>query len=1108
MPPRQQRDRAGRDGTRRATCSAPVLGLGSPVNPAEPAPTPPAIQSLMTSAVPHRQQRRWALALAGTALAYGLAGWSALSPALPPGYASPLYPAAGIALACVLTFGWRMLPGVAAAAFIVNALLAFQQGQATPATAVLLPAGVALGATLQAWLGALLVGRYASRPLTLSEPHDIMVFVGLGAVASCLVSATIGTATLYFVLGQLPDTLWFTWSVWASGDALGVLIAAPVTLTLIGHPRSEWAPRRLNVGLTLAVATVLMALGVRQVAHWAEARLLASFERDAIHASSSLAARMQYPLHALEAVRGTFLASEGVSREEMRRATHAWLTPGSQLQAVGVADLVPRKDGPAYEARIRTTDDPKFAIFDRADSTLAPQPDDLLAVMRYIEPFDVNSGAIGVNIRSIPEARAAVDTAVRTGSPSATAGFRATQNLGDETVVVIYQALYNGAPTIASERQSAAKGIVFVTLRMDAALAAFRSSLPHYLKVCMVDTDPTATRRRLAGPIGCETGSDDLLHVRPLAFAGRQWDLRIAAARREMPDARERDALLFSLVGLLATAMLGALLLTVTGRTRRIEAAVHDRTAALQREIAERQRTEDDLRTSEQRFRNILNNVPIGVAYTDLQGHVQQVNPRFCELTGYGADELTGMDLAVLTHPDDRAQNAELSLQLVRGDIPMYRRQSRYLTRDRRMVWVQSIVTLLRDAHGAPHRIVGVVEDITEHLRLADAERAREIAEAANLAKSEFLSRMSHELRTPLNAMLGFAQLLELDHNHPLPAAQRPWVAQIQSAGWHLLDMINDVLDLSRIESGTLNLQPDRLDLREVIAAALPLVEHDARRRHIKVTVDVHDDAARVIGDGTRVKQILINLLSNAVKYNSDGGQIHVTARCTLPEAVELVVSDTGLGMTMQQLEQLFQPFNRLGRERSNMEGTGIGLVISQRLADLMGGSLRARSTAGAGSSFILTLPRADRPETAPGPLDALHEGLSEYHQRRVRYIEDNETNVEVMRGILLRRPQVQFEVSITGLDGLAAIRSTRPDLVLLDMHLPDIDGLELLRHLKADQSTADIPVVVVSADALASQIDAAMQAGAFHYLTKPVSVAELLSVVDSVLESAETKFG
>jgi PAS domain S-box-containing protein len=1062
----------------------------------------------MTSAAPSRPSTHWTLALTGTALAYGVVGWMALWLAIPPGYASPLYPSAGIALACVLTFGLRVLPGVALAAFTINSLVTMDRGTLDLTAVVLLPVAIAAGAVIQAALGATLVRRFASQPLTLSEPRDIAAFFGFGAVAACL-SASIGTAALYFLAHQPADSLWFTWCVWALGDTVGVLVAGPIVLTLIGQPRSEWAARRLTVGLSLAVATALMALGVRQVGKWVDARVVSAFERDAFNASSNLMAQLEFPLHALQALRGIYIGSDDVTQTELHRATAAWLTPESQLQALGWVEFVSRADVPAFEARARATDYPDYRVFDRLDSGFKPQADETMAVIRIIEPLQGNKAALGVNTRSVAEARAAIDRAVRTDTPAATAGFRATQDsTGDRLAVVIYHALYKGAPTTVSERLAAARGMVFVTVRMDAAWAAFRSGLPHYLDVCIVDTDPVSVRRRLAGTPGCETRSSDLLHVRPMAFAGRQWDLRISAARSDLPDARERNALLVSLVGLLATAMLAALLLTVTGRTRRIEAAVKDRTAALQREIAERERTEADLRESEQRFRNILNNVPIGVVYTDLRGNVKQINPRFCELTGYRAEELVSMNVTALTHPDDRVQNFELSGQLVRGEIPMYRHQGRYLTRDDRMVWVQSVVTLLRDVHGAPHRIVGVVEDITEHLRLADAERAREIAEAANLAKSEFLSRMSHELRTPLNAMLGFAQLLELDQSHPLPATQRPWVAQIQGAGWHLLDMINDVLDLSRIESGTLNLQHDKLDLRHIVSAVLPLVQQDVQRRGIVVTQNVPGDMARVIGDSTRVKQILINLLSNAVKYNTDGGRIHIATRSSHRDSIELVVTDTGLGMTSAQLAQLFQPFNRLGRERSALEGTGIGLVISQRLAELMGGALRARSTAGEGSSFILSLPRADQPDSGVAELDESPSTSSNYHQRSVHYVEDNETNVEVMRGILSRRPQVRFDVSITGLDGLAAIRAHRPDLILLDMHLPDIDGMELLRHLKADPGTAEIPVIVVSADALAGQIEAALQAGAHQYLTKPVSVSQLLSVVDSLLDDAETRYG
>jgi PAS domain S-box-containing protein len=1053
----------------------------------------------------------WALSLALTWAAYLLAGLLALQLAIPPSYASPLYPSAGIALACVLVYGWRVVPGVVLGAFCVNLTLSAQRGN-LEFSALGLPALIALGAALQAWLGAVLVRRFARHPDTLAEPRDIAVLFGLGALAACTLGASIATTGL-IVTGTVPAAealiTWFTWWV---GDSLGALIAAPVMLTLIGRPRSDWAPRRFTVGLTLALLTTMMALAIAQVARWDDERVENAFARDTTNLTSTVAAQLQEPLRALEALHGVFIASNDVDRDEMRRASIAWLASGT-LQAMGWYERVPRSQLAAYEARVRSEDGlPQYRVFDRNDTggAAAPAGDEVFA-MRYIEPVAGNAAALGVNALSIPAARNAIELAIRSDRPAATAGFRLTQQDGggDATGVVIYQAIYRGNPTTAQERVEAVMGIVFVTLRLDKQLEVLGGQFPHYLGLCIVDTDALSPRRRLAGPTGCETAAPGMLHVRALAFAGRQWDLRAYAPRSAVPEARITNAWLFSLVGLLGAAMLGALLLTVTGRTRRIEAAVRERTAALEAEVHERERAQAALRDSEQRFRNILNTVPIGVIYTDLRGNVKQTNPRFCELTGYSEEELQAMTAAQYTHPDDFAEDVDLSARLVQGEIPMYRRHKRYLTKDGRTVWVQSTVTLLRDEAGQPRRIVGVVEDITEHLRLQDAEKARDLAEAANRAKSEFLSRMSHELRTPLNAMLGFAQLLELDRRQPLSADQRPWVGQIQQAGWHLLEMINDVLDLSRIESGNLKLLLEPISLPDLLAATVSMVSADAQRREIRVTTELADGSGVLIGDATRVKQILTNLLSNAVKYNTDGGRVHVATRLRDPDLVEIAVTDTGIGMTPQQMAELFQPFNRLGRERSSsQEGTGIGLVISQRLAELMGGSLRARSIAGEGSSFILTLPRALESDTVPSDLDALATPEPGYHRRHVFYVEDNETNVEVMRGILAQRPQVQLDVSFTGLDGLAAIRKRQPDLVLLDMHLPDISGQALLVQLKDDDATAHIPVVVVSADATAQQIEAALTAGAKRYLTKPVSVAELLGVVDEELERSTTRFG
>jgi CheY-like chemotaxis protein len=357
--------------------------------------------------------------------------------------------------------------------------------------------------------------------------------------------------------------------------------------------------------------------------------------------------------------------------------------------------------------------------------------------------------------------------------------------------------------------------------------------------------------------------------------------------------------------------------------------------------------------------------------------------------------------------------------------------------------------------------------------------------------------------------MIGFSQLLGLDRDPVLVPRQRDWSQQIQRAGWHLLELINETLDLARIESGTVRLMLAPVALGPLATTCRAMLAPTAEQRGIRIDVVLGGGTEAVIGDPTRLKQVLTNLLSNAVKYNREGGTVRLSTRRVAARRsfeVEIEVSDSGLGMTDTQMASLFQPYNRLGRENSNIEGTGIGLVITRRLTELMGGTLNVASEAGRGTVCTLRLPAADTAdlpvvrytETSPAP----------YLRRLVHYVEDNETNVEVMRGILAQRAQVELEVSMLGLDSLAAIRANRPDLVLLDMHLPDISGIELLRHLKQDDGLAAIPVVVVSADATANRTQEALAAGALHYVTKPMDVTQFLGIIDAILENADTHWG
>jgi PAS domain S-box-containing protein len=1049
-----------------------------------------------------------------TALAYALVGLAALMLAGPPGYASPLYPAAGVALAAVLTWGRAALPGVLLGSFVVNLYLGWQRPQGSSTDLLLLPLVIGLGATAQAWLGAWLVQRYTRRPVLLHSPRDIALAGLLGAGVAGLVSASVAVPTL-LAAGTLQSTaLLPTWLTWWLGDALGVLIGAPIMLTLIGQPSADWRGRRLTVGLPLLLAMLLTGAAMMELEQRDRQNLRADFERDVDRLASDAQSRLQVPLYALQALHGIARAQALLDENALRAAARWWLQLPRQLQAMGYSVRVPRLDIERFETAVRANGLPDYRVFHRDEGAALASDDEVLAI-RLIEPMEGNAAALGVNTLSIPAAREAVLQARRSGLPAATAGFRLTQTspqAPSEVGVVIYQALYEGEPATDPERNVSFRGVVFVTLRAEAMLEGLAGPEKAHLAWCLVDPTADAAEARIAGPQGCEARplpAWNYQTVRKLELGGRVFELRVDSAPGAARGLQRDGHTVLSLAAMASVAMLGALLLVVTGHSRRTELAVRNGTADLRREMAERGLAQQALVDSEERLRSILNHLPIGVMFLDPRGRLLECNPRLCEMLGESLEQLRGMTLVDLMHPDERRER--MALRPAGSDLQSLKPEDelqpmRLQRSDGGSVWVQVSTTALREGADARGRRVGVVQDITEHMRLRDSERALERAEASSRAKSEFVSRMSHELRTPLNAMIGFAQLLGLDREPGLAEHQKDWTQQIQRAGWHLLAMINETLDLARIESGAVQLACEPVALAPLVQGARSLVSSSAAARRIEVTDKLAADAPAVLADATRLKQVLINLLSNAVKYNVDGGRVWISARAGAEGCVVIAVTDTGLGMTPEQLGGLFQPYNRLGRETSGIEGTGIGLVISRRLVELMGGTLEARSVAGKGSTFTLRLPAAAAAAVPEPPMPTSAE--APYQQRRVHYVEDNLTNVEVMRGVLLQRPQVRLDVSTNGLDALQNIRRHRPDLILLDMHLPDISGLELLRHLKDDPALALIPVVVVSADATPARLTEALTLGALNYITKPVDVGRFLALLDETLEAMDTRWG
>ena len=1060
---------------------------------------------------------RLAVRLLITAAVYFAVGWACNLLASPVDNVSPLYLAAGVGLACVVGWGEVMAVGVALGGLAVMLALSWPELGGDAHGALLLNAVVSsLGGALQALLGAALLRRFVSRPLALDQPGDVARFLFIAGPVSGVVNALLSTASMVG-LGLVPRSLgWSTGLTWWAGDTLGALVATPMVLAFVGQPADIWRPRRWTVGVPLALTALLLVAGVRQIQHWDAQRAQAVVSRDASLISTNVMLRLHAHLDALEAMRGLYIASEDVSRDEFQRAAGIWLSHLPDIKALGWQERISASDVTEFEKRQRDAGITGYRIYNRGGSPVLPQ-EDVLAT-RFVVPMAGNAAALGLNALSGP-GRDAVQRARRLDRPVASPAFRLVQETGDQMGIVIYRAVYRGQPASESARLAATQGTVFLALRLDDTLANLGKGAPPYMRACLVDVTPGGqAAMRLGGQPGCEahTGGALGLTVMPVNFAERRWELRVWAHDPVPIIAGVANTWLFAVTGVMFAAALAALLLVITGRTRRTEQAVHERTRQLQVQISERLHTERALRASEQRLRSIFDTVPIGIVYTDLGGAIQQVNPSLCALIGVPAEGLVGRPLDRLARRSDRPAQQALFQRVLLGQPGGRALELRYPTAngDERIVRLR--LSLLQEAGAdapGPQGMVGVIEDVTERVQLEEAQRARESAEAANRAKNEFLSRMSHELRTPLNAMLGFAQLIELDTEAQLPPRQRSWVEQIQRAGWHLLEMINDVLDLSRIDAGTMRLLPQPLDAHEAIETARVLVEPQARRRNVTLEgPDAGQPGPRMLADPTRLKQILTNLLSNAIKYNRDGGGVRIRVRPDGPDRIAIDVADDGLGMSPAQLAELFQPFNRLGRERSAVEGTGIGLVISRRLAELMGGTLQARSIEGQGSVFTLTLPAAPDAETFSSTLqDEATAQPADYRPRRVLYIEDNAVNAEVMRGIFAQRPQVRLDVAATAAEGLALLSACPPrelpNLVLLDMHLPDGDGLGVLQRLKADPHTAELPVVIVSADAGGGLMEAAARAGAQAYLAKPVNVAELLRLVDDLLEPAETRY-
>ncbi len=743
---------------------------------------------------------------------------------------------------------------------------------------------------------------------------------------------------------------------------------------------------------------------------------------------------------------------------------------------------------------------------------LDPRGCEIIGLPWRPEGFTLEEARARIHPDDRPQADASARLTLRTGAPSDMQlryehpdGLRhvllrrALQRGADGTPVGFVGVMLDVTAQVEGSRRA-----LDAARRLEAAAEAARiglwttepgSALPRWnaRMFALFGLDPAQGPLRLTDWLERCVHADDLARVRAQALAW--WHRGDGALEMEFRVVRPTDGALRWLV------VRGVITRQGDPPLRRAEGVVLD--------ITEQQQTLRQLRDTVERMTLTTRALGLGSWEMDNSGDAAIWDAQMFRLRGIASEgrRITPEEAIACLHPDDRDAVVAWHRARAHNGQP-WQTSFRVVLPDGRERWITSFSAPLLDAQGREERRIGVNWDSTESHMAAQALQERALAVAESQAKSQAMSRISHELRTPLNAVLGFTQLLRGSNDDSAEARERRqrWLAHIDDAGRHLLGLIDDVLELSRAEAGGLRLAQQVVACADFVPATLPLVAAEAQLRQVQL----HSGAlpGRVLADPVRLRQVLINLLTNAIKFNRPGGTVRVHS--TLQGGmVALHVADTGIGIAPQQLQDAFEPFNRLGAEHGDVEGSGIGLAIVKVLVEHMGGQVQARSTPGEGSVFTVLLPAADGGAAGAGTAEAPDSAKARpaapaapaaAERAQLLYIEDNPVNALLVQELLATRPGVALEIASDGASGIARAQVLRPALILVDMQLPDMDGHAVLQALRADPRTADIRCVVLSANATPADVAAARAAGFVDYWTKPIEFTHFLDSLGTLL--------
>lgn len=842
-------------------------------------------------------------------------------------------------------------------------------------------------------------------------------------------------------------------------------------------------------------------------------KLQADFKRYVSDVNHRIENRIQANQNILEGLQGLFAASSTVNRKEFytyisRQGINPNLTG---IQAVGFSLIIPKHQKNTHISSIR-----KEGF---TDYTIKPAGErDIYTSIIFVEPLNnINKQAFGYDMYATPTLREAMYKAQDSNQSvlSRKLTLQADSNKKKQTRAYLFLPIYkNGSPinTIANRRANSV-GWIYLSLNINILMKDVLGAQNTKIDIHLYDGKTISIPSLLHDFDYCQTIG--IKKETPLFQNTTQLNIAdhiLTAVITSLPD---YDAPLYkgsSLLIAISGSFISILLTLLTwqlvqGREYAIRKA-HKMTKDLRVNekslIASKYLAESSLSKLNSYISAIDQQALISV--TDSKGTILSANTKFCTTSGYSEEELIGQQHNIVnskTHSKEFFENLHKTIssgEVWRGEIC-----NRAKNGD--LYWVDGAISPLKDNNGKISRYVSVRFDITKRkLAAAQISAAKNEAERANAAKSEFLSSMSHELRTPLNAIIGYSQLLTLTPE-AMSEDQLSSVDEIYHAGHHLLELINEVLDLSSIESGKVKLNIQALALSNIINECQLLISPLAEKKNIQIDYADFDNYF-LTADPLRIKQILINFLSNAIKYNKPNGKVNLQYTILDSKQLRVSVTDTGYGLDEEQLSNLFIPFERVGAENSDIEGSGVGLVICKKLIEMMGGSIGVTSNKDSGSTFWFDIKALNKNEYLENsencgtpPIEST-ENFN--HKQTILYIEDNQANLDLVKRIISNKTDYNLITEKDPLMALTQIKNHMPDLILLDINLPTMDGFTILEGIKSSSEFTKIPVIAVTAKAMFDDIQKGKDHGFDEYITKPIDIVKFLNTIITILNKKE----